>query len=346
MPLGLGRALAEMTASFERLCLAAGLEALGALIEADVAALCGPPQGWGGGWCAQRSGRTRGPIGFHDGKVPVTRPRVRARGGQEFALPGRERAVAENWLRRWAMTLMRIGVTTRRFGQAVRLPEADVPAGPGSGVSKSAASRRFVALSAERLTAWLDADLSRLDLLAVQIDGIHLAEDLLEDLPLVAAVGIDGEGRKLSLGLIEGATENAAVVQALLDDLVKRGLAPSVPRLFLIDGAKALSKAIRRSFGRDTPIQRCRSTRRATSSTGCPSTCTSARLDPPCAAAGLGPRRRRARGDAALQPLPQPGARGAGRGRDDPEEARRDPHRRSAGLAEGAAPLARLHQHH
>jgi transposase-like protein len=120
-------------------------------------------------------------------------------------------------------------------------------------VSKSAASRRFVALSAERMEAWLAADLSGLDLLAVQIDGIHVAEELL----LVAAVGIDGEGTKHPLGLVEGATENAAVVQALLDDLVTRGLAPSVPRLFIIDGAKALSKAIRRSFGRDTPIQRC-----------------------------------------------------------------------------------------
>jgi putative transposase len=73
------------------------------------------------------------------------------------------------------MNLMLIGVTTRRFGRAVRLPEADMPAGPGSGVSKSAASRRFVALSAERLAEWLAADLSGLDLLAVQIDGIHLA---------------------------------------------------------------------------------------------------------------------------------------------------------------------------
>jgi transposase-like protein len=120
-------------------------------------------------------------------------------------------------------------------------------------VSKSAASRRFVALSAERLEAWLAEDLSGLDLLAVQIDGIHLAEDLL----LVAAVGIDGEGTKHPLGLVEGATENAAVVQALLDDLVERGLDPATPRLFIIDGAKALSKAIRRTFGRDAPIQRC-----------------------------------------------------------------------------------------
>ena len=128
-----------------------------------------------------------------------------------------------------------------------------MPAGHGAGVSKSAASRRFVALSAERLAQWLAADLSGLDLLVVQIDGLHLAEDLL----LVAAVGIDGAGVKHPLGLVEGATENAAVVQALLDDLVGRGLDPAVPRLFIIDGAKALSKAIRRTFGQSTPVQRC-----------------------------------------------------------------------------------------
>jgi len=248
-----GRAFEEMTASFERFCLAAGLEAPGAMMEAEAAALCGPRHGRDAGRQTHRRGRTAGPIGFHGGKVAVERPRVRERGGREVALPSWERAKAEDWLGRWAMNLMLIGVTTRRFGRAVRLPEADVPAGSGSGVSKSAASRRFVALSAERLEAWLAADLSRLDLLAVQIDAIHLAEELL----LVAAVGIDGEGTKHPLGLVEGATENAAVVQALLDDLVTRGLDPSVPRLFIIDGAKALSKAIRRTFGRATPIQRC-----------------------------------------------------------------------------------------
>jgi len=247
-----GQALEEMTASFERFCLAAGLETLGALMEADATALCGPRHGRGAGRQAQRWGQTEGPIGFHGGKVVVPRPRLR-RGGREVALPSWERAVAEDWLGRWAMNLMLVGVPTRRFGRAVRLPEGDVPAGPGSGVSKSAASRRFVALSAERMTAWLVQDLSGLDLLAVQIDGIHLAEELM----LVAAVGIDGEGAKHPLGLVEGATENAAVVQALLDDLVQRGLDPKVPRLFIIDGSKALSKAIRRSFGRDTPIQRC-----------------------------------------------------------------------------------------
>lgn len=249
----LDAALDGMAGSFERLCLVAGVDALRQLMEADAQELCGPRHGRGSSRRAQRWGRTTGPIGFHGGKVTVARPRVRARNGRELALPSWEAALAEDWLGRWALNLMLIGVPTRRFGRAVRLPEGDVPAGPGSGVSKSAASRRFVALSAERMEAWLAQDLSALDLLAIQIDGIHLAEELL----LVAAVGIDAEGTKHPLGVVEGATENTAVVQALLDDLVKRGLDPSVPRLFIIDGAKALSKAIRRTFGRKTPIQRC-----------------------------------------------------------------------------------------
>jgi putative transposase len=99
----------------------------------------------------------------------------------------------------------------------------------------------------------MEADLSGLDLLVVQIDGIHITEHLV----LVAAVGIDGEGIKHPLGLMEGATENASVVQALIDNLVERGVDPTRPRLFIIDGSKALSKAIRRTFGRHTPIQRC-----------------------------------------------------------------------------------------
>jgi transposase-like protein len=120
-------------------------------------------------------------------------------------------------------------------------------------VSKSAVSRRFVALSAERMKQWMAADLSNLDLLIIQIDGIHIDGDLM----VLAAIGIDGNGEKHPLGVIEGATENAAVVQALLDNLVGRGLDPAVCRLFIVDGAKALSKAIRNTFGRHAPIQRC-----------------------------------------------------------------------------------------
>jgi len=99
----------------------------------------------------------------------------------------------------------------------------------------------------------MGSDLSKLDLLVIQIDGIHMTGELV----LVAAIGIDGEGVKHPLGLIEGATENSAVVQALIDNLLARGLDPGVARLFIIDGSKALSKAIRRTFGRDALIQRC-----------------------------------------------------------------------------------------
>ena len=248
-----GKAWDEVSVSFDRFCLAAGMEALGAMMEKDAEEACGPRHGRGDGRRGHRWGHTRGKIGFHGGRVELERPRVRGFAGKEFALPSWERAVAEDWLGQWAMNLMLINVSTRKIRRAVRLPEGDVPAPAGAGVSKSAASRHFVALSAARMKAWMGSDLSALDIMVVQIDGIHISEHLV----LVAAIGIDGAGEKHPLGLIEGATEHSAVVQALIDDLIARGLDPAVPRLFIIDGAKALAKAIRRSFGRHTPIQRC-----------------------------------------------------------------------------------------
>jgi putative transposase len=248
-----GKAWEEVSASFDRFCLAAGIETLGAMMEADAEVACGPRHSRSEGRCGHRWGRTAGKIGFHAGKVAIERPRVRGLDGKELPLPSWEQALEEDWLGQWAMNLMLINVSTRKYGRAVRLPEGDVPTPAGSGVSKSAASRHFVALSATRMREWMASDLSKLDLLVVQIDGIHMTGDLV----LVAAIGIDGEGVKHPLGLIEGATENAAVVQALIDNLVARGLDPALPRLFIIDGSKALSKAIRRSFGREALIQRC-----------------------------------------------------------------------------------------
>jgi transposase-like protein len=243
----------QVSASFERFCLTAGLSALGEMMEQDATELCGPHYGHRDGKPGHRWGKTQGRIGFHGGKVSLNRPRVRGRNGQEMLLPSWEAAQSEDWLGRWAMNLMLINVSTRRFARAVRLPEGDIPAAKGDGVSKSAVSRRFVALSAAQLKSWMAADLSKLDLLVIQIDGIHIEPDLI----LLAAVGIDAEGNKHPLGVMEGATENAAVVQALLDSLIDRGLDPQVCRLFIVDGAKALCKAIRRTFGKHTPIQRC-----------------------------------------------------------------------------------------
>src|SRR5260370_6975713 len=99
----------------------------------------------------------------------------------------------------------------------------------------------------------METRLDDLDLLAIQIDGIHMDEDML----LVAAIGIDANGDKHPLGLFEGATENATTVQALIDNRVERGLDPIVRRLFIIDGSKALSNPLRPTLSRDAPVHRC-----------------------------------------------------------------------------------------
>jgi putative transposase len=250
---GLEAAWQDVDSSFDRFCLVAGIGAMEQVLREDAQRLTGPRHGRGGGRVGQRWGMTKGKIGFHGGNVAVQRPRVRSYSGHEVELPSWTAAQAEDWLGRWAMNLMLINVSTRKLRRAVRLPEGDLPAIAGDGTSKSAASRRFVALSAERLAEWMTSDLSKLDLLVIQIDGLHIGDDLV----LVAALGIDGDGNKHPLGLIEGATENAAVVQALIDNLIERGLDPKVCRLFIIDGAKALSKVIRSTFGRHAPIQRC-----------------------------------------------------------------------------------------
>ena len=250
---GLEEAWENVAISFERFCLTAGIATLSEMMEQDAVDLCGARHGRNVDRRGYRWGRTVGKLGFHGGKVAIERPRVRARSGAEEVLPSWQAAQAEDWLGRWAMNLMLIYVSTRRFGRAVRLPEGDIAATAGSGVSKSAVSRRFVALSAERMKAWMSADLSQRDLLAIQIDGMHISNEL----TLLTAIGIDGSGAKHPLGLLEGATENAAVVQALLDNLIERGLDPKHCRLFIVDGSKALIKAIRRTFGRHTPIQRC-----------------------------------------------------------------------------------------
>ena len=96
-------AWADVSASFDRFCLAAGIEALGAMMAKDAEDACGPRHARGEGRRGHRWGRTRGKIGFHGGKVAVERPRVRDLAGNELALPSWEQAVEEDWLGQWAM---------------------------------------------------------------------------------------------------------------------------------------------------------------------------------------------------------------------------------------------------
>lgn len=117
-------------ASFERFCLTAGVSALSQMMDQDAIELCGPRYGHKDGKAGHRWGKTPSKIGFHGGKVALDRPRVRARDGQELMLPSWEATQSEDRLGRWAMNLMLINVSTRRFGRAVRLPEGDIPALP------------------------------------------------------------------------------------------------------------------------------------------------------------------------------------------------------------------------
>ena len=154
------------------------------MMEEYAAELCGARYVRDDGKDAYRWGQTKGKLGFHGGKIELQRPRVRDRAGGEIALPNSHAAMAEDWLGKWALNLMLINVSTRKFGRAARLPEGAVPAQNGAGLSKSAASRRFVALSAERMAEWMSSDISKLDLLVIQIDGIYIAEDPNQRRPL------------------------------------------------------------------------------------------------------------------------------------------------------------------
>ena len=150
-----GKAWGEVSVSFDRFCLAAGIEAPGTMMERDAEDVCGRRHVRSEAQRGHRWGHTRGKVRFHAGKVDVERPRVRGLEGKELALPSWEQSIEEDWLGRWAMNLMLVDVSTRKFRRAVRLPEEDVAAPAGSGVSKSAASRHFVALSAARMKAWM-----------------------------------------------------------------------------------------------------------------------------------------------------------------------------------------------
>lgn len=127
------------------------------------------------------------------------------------------------------------------------------------GTSKSAVSERFVYSTERKLAELMGRDLGGLAVVALLIDGVHFGEHL-----VVAAVGVDEHGAKHVLGLREGATENAAAGRALLADLVERGLATNRSMLVVIDGAKALHKAVVEVCGAHALIQRCREHKKRT----------------------------------------------------------------------------------
>ena len=172
--------------SVDRFCLLAGVEALAEMMEEDATTVCGARHRRHGDRRGYRWGRTHSEIGYHGGKVKVARPRVRDRAGKEVSLESWQALRDGNLLLEWALNLMVLNVSTRKYHRAVRLPEGDLAKARGDGTSKSAVSRRFVALSRKKMKAWLASDLSELDLLVIQIDGLHVGDHV-----LMAAIGVD-----------------------------------------------------------------------------------------------------------------------------------------------------------
>ena len=195
-------------------------------------------------------GRQGGQVYLSDRKVRVDRPRLRRRGGGEGAeveVPAygamrRPGALADRMLE-----LLMSGVSTRKYKRVIAEMADTV------GVSKSAVSRETIEASERVLRDLMERRLDAWDLLVIYLDGIQLGTH-----HVLAAVGVDDDGKKHVLGVRQGASENAELTRALLEDLVERGLDPGRRRLFVVDGAKALRKAIDQVFGSQHPVQRCR----------------------------------------------------------------------------------------
>jgi transposase-like protein len=186
-------------------------------------------------------------------RVSVGRPRVRDNGG-EVELPAWSQFADRDPLDERTVEQIALGVSTRGYRRSVETLPKELDA---DSTIKSAVSRRLVSMTQQQLDAWLARDLSAEHIAAVMIDGIEVAGHT-----VVVALGISESGEKQPLGLWDGATENSVVCQALLDNLVERGLDPQRSYLFVIDGSKALRKAIRDTFGNRVLVQRCQEHKR------------------------------------------------------------------------------------
>lgn len=230
------------------LAVASGLKILTTMLEADRTALCGPRYQHQAARVASRAGRVASEVVLGGRKVQIRRPRVRA-GGHEVALPTFEAFADTDPLNRRVVEQMLIGVATRQYGRSLEPTGPDIQT---RGTSKSAVSRRFVAKTAAQLTTWRSTALDALDLVALLLDGIHIGEHC-----IIVALGIDHTGAKHALGLWDGSTENATVCQSLLADLQSRGLRTDRSLLVILDGSKALHKAVTQTWGPAALIHRC-----------------------------------------------------------------------------------------
>ena len=229
-------ALAELAGELREgllaLAVGTGLQVMAAIMEEDVTAACGPKGRHDPERTAIRHGHGPGSVTLGGRRVPVTRPRMRASDGTgEVSVPSYELFSGTEVLGRMAMERMLAGLSTRRYRVGLE-PVGQRTEQAAVSTSRSAVSRRFVAATETALAELLAADLSKLDLVGLMIDGVHFGEHT-----CVVALGIGIDGTKHPLSLVEGSTENATLVTDLIVGLRERGLDVTRPILVVLDGS-------------------------------------------------------------------------------------------------------------
>jgi transposase-like protein len=224
----------------------AGLRIIELLMEEEVRKLAGERSQPQPERTANRWGKERGYCVVMGQKVPIERPRVRTTEDQEVRLGSYELFHRGEPLTETVWEKLMLGLSTRKYGQAVReFSEA-------YGLEKSAVSQHFIEASRAKLKDLMERRLDKIRLCALLIDATPF-----EGQQMVVALGIGQDGRKTILGVRQGATENATVVGELLGDLLNRRLDFTQPRLYVLDGGKALHAAVKKYAGESAPIQRC-----------------------------------------------------------------------------------------
>jgi putative transposase len=233
------------------LAVGTGLQVMTAIMEADVTAGCGPKGRHDAERTAVRHGHGAGSVTLGGRRVPVERPRMRAADGSgELSVASYELFSDTEILGRMALERMLAGLSTRRYPGGLE-PVGARTEKAATSTSRSAVSRRFVAQTETALAQLLAADLSSLDLVALMVDGVHFGEHT-----CIVALGIDIDGVKHPLSLVEGSTENTTLVTDLIVGLRERGLDVTRPILAVLDGSKALRRAVLNVFDRPV-IGRC-----------------------------------------------------------------------------------------
>ena len=224
----------------------AGLELMNLVMDEEVHHLAGERHPQHAGRRAHRWGKEDGYCVVDGQKVPLQKTRLRTKDKREQRLGSYELFQRSGPMQAGVWDKMMRGLSTRNYGAVVKDFQ------DAYGIEKSAVSENFIEASREKVKPLMERPLGELRLCAVLIDGTPC-----KDRPMIAALGIGCDGTKTVLGIREGATENTAVVSSLMSELVERGWDFSTPRLYILDGGKALHAAVRRHAGEAGLIQRC-----------------------------------------------------------------------------------------